>query len=387
MINLILGAPGGGKSYEAVVYHIIPALEKGRKVITNLPLNLQLFGDIDRRYLDLIELRTKTLAERPQDSPGQAFGRYSPVRSFNQYPFSHLEDYGDAWRHPDGFAPLYVVDEAHIALPRVGVPLPVEEWYSLHRHESADVLLITQSYGKLNQAVRDLVQVVYRVRKNVAFGSSGSYTRKVQDGLRGDVVNTSIRRYEKRFFQLYKSHTRGGGSELGAVDIIPFWRRWPVVGAVLFLTLAVGSGFMGFLNPFQAVKLKNQPVAQSEKVVPSSAVSQPLPHADKAEGSHPLSGLILHMSGYVRTGSGFLSQYIVSQNGQAVFEVRSPDLEKMGYSVEVLAPCFARVSMKAENYQVVATCNAPKVQVSHSPANSSGNIPPPEFQKSEAAKS
>ncbi|EPW3551744.1 zonular occludens toxin domain-containing protein, partial [Pseudomonas aeruginosa] len=38
MINLILGQPGGGKSHEAVVYHVVPALNQGRKVITNLAL-------------------------------------------------------------------------------------------------------------------------------------------------------------------------------------------------------------------------------------------------------------------------------------------------------------------------------------------------------------
>ena len=65
MINLLLGAPGGGKSYEAVVYHILPALEKGRKVITNLPLNIERIAAIDPAYSDLIEKRDETRAVRP----------------------------------------------------------------------------------------------------------------------------------------------------------------------------------------------------------------------------------------------------------------------------------------------------------------------------------
>ncbi|MBX5670353.1 zonular occludens toxin domain-containing protein [Pseudomonas aeruginosa] len=43
MINLILGQPGGGKSHEAVVYHVVPALNQGRKVITNLALDMDKF--------------------------------------------------------------------------------------------------------------------------------------------------------------------------------------------------------------------------------------------------------------------------------------------------------------------------------------------------------
>jgi zona occludens toxin len=60
VINLLLGAPGGGKSYEATVYHIIPALEKGRKVITNLPLNLEELEKIIPGCSSLIEIRIKT---------------------------------------------------------------------------------------------------------------------------------------------------------------------------------------------------------------------------------------------------------------------------------------------------------------------------------------
>ncbi|MBI5918423.1 MAG: hypothetical protein HY849_03485 [Nitrosomonadales bacterium] len=48
MINLLLGPPGGGKSYEATVYHVLPALAKGRKIITNLPL------DLDRIELHIV---------------------------------------------------------------------------------------------------------------------------------------------------------------------------------------------------------------------------------------------------------------------------------------------------------------------------------------------
>ncbi|MHA6613038.1 zonular occludens toxin domain-containing protein [Photobacterium damselae] len=46
MINLIMGRPGGGKSYEAVVYHVLPAIQSGRMVITNLPINLDVVSSV-----------------------------------------------------------------------------------------------------------------------------------------------------------------------------------------------------------------------------------------------------------------------------------------------------------------------------------------------------
>jgi zona occludens toxin len=103
------------------------------------------------------------------------------------------------------------------------------------------------SYGKLNAAIRDLIQIVYRVRKNVALGSSGSYVRKLQGGIRGEVVNTSIRRYDGRYFPLYQSHTKSAaGLEMGAADIIPFWRHWTFYGmgacVVAFLVVVAVRG-------------------------------------------------------------------------------------------------------------------------------------------------
>ena len=225
MINLIVGPPGGGKSYEAVVYHILPALKRGRKVITNLPLDLARLSVLDESFLDLVEIRTTTNAEKPETDWEKAenlykkFGIAAKREYFVNRPFAHPEDYGDPWRsESDGSGPLYVIDECHLALPRGATKIAVEEWYSLHRHESADVLLITQSYGKVSKSIIDLVQVCYRVKKGTAFGSASQYIRKVQDGVRGDVVNTTVRKYEKRYFGLYKSHTRGGGAELAAED-------------------------------------------------------------------------------------------------------------------------------------------------------------------------
>lgn len=377
MINFLLGAPGGGKSYEAVVYHIIPALQKGRKVITNLPLDLEQIGLIESAWLNQIEIRTKTLAVRPEEQEVVVSGFLAAragvlpaaEKSWNNYPFSHVEDYGDPWRHPDnGSGPLYVIDECHIALPRLGTPRVVEEWYSLHRHESADVLLITQSHGKVNKAICDLTQIVYRVRKNVAFGSSGTYVRKVQDGLRGDVVNTNIRKYESRFFKLYRSHTRGGGSELAANDIVPFWKRWPVIGAAIFLSAAVVMGFMGLLNPFKKPPEKQEAVkpAAPQKTLAEQGVAPIAPGHKQDElpqtsRTTPLDGLNLHQVGMTKYNGKTVVYFKVSQGGVVIFTTDSRQLEDLGYFTQPMADCFSKV---AGNDQVrLVRCDAPQVSL------------------------
>lgn len=360
-----MGAPGGGKSYEAVVFHILAALAKGRKVITNLALHLDAFALIEPGYVDLIERRFATLA--PKVAPGG--------RPRNNAAFSQVEDYGDKWRHPvNGGGPLYVIDECHIALPKVGTPVAVEEWYSLHRHEFADVLLISQSYGKLNVAIKDLLQIVYRVRKNVAFGSAKSYTRKVQDGVRGEVVNTAVRRYEEKYFSLYQSHTRSAaGVEMGAADIVPFWRHWTFFGmgacVVLFVVVVAVRG-----NPLAMFKPKPQPKFLGASVpearlepkgfkvkdVPGVAAVSAVPEAVAASG-WPYGALDLHVGGFARMAGKTVMLIVFSQNGQRVFSQTNVELEAAGYRVTMLNDCLVRLEFGKLSQFI--SCNAPSVGI------------------------
>lgn len=371
MINLLIGPPGGGKSYEAVVYHVLPALQRGRKVITNLPLDLERLAALDpsfpglvqfvenRRGIIPIDPRTRGLLSRFAKNPVEP--QEGIIRAF-----STIEDYADPWRHPEtGSGPFYVIDECHMCLPRGGTAIEVEEWFSLHRHESADALLITQSYGKVSKDIIDLVQMCYRVKKATAFGSQKKYIRKVQDGVRGEVVNTSVREYQKRYFGLYKSHTRGGGQELEAQDITPIWKRWPFLGAAVFLPAACSIfAFGGSPNPMTA----GSSIAHAEKVVANSpgrvqAEGEPERPAEKKieTGDHPYAGRALHLYGSLESKRGILYVFAVSQNGQKIHEVTGGDLQSLGYTIEPGTSCAARISHGKWSQWVI--CDAPQVGV------------------------
>ncbi|MFH7043961.1 zonular occludens toxin domain-containing protein [Paucibacter sp. JuS9] len=374
MINFLLGAPGGGKSYEATVFHILPALEKGRKVITNLPLDLEKIGQIDAAYPSLIELRT---ASKREGVKGQG-DKARPWRAFE-----HADDFGDPWRRADGIGPLYVIDECHLAMPKGETERGVEEWFSLHRHENADVLLITQSYGKVSAAIRDLVQVVYRVRKNVALGSMGSYTRKVQDGLRGEVVNTSIRKYEKRFFGLYRSHTRGrSAEELGASDVRPIWMHWSFIGSFICFVLLIGIVASGKVSAPWSVKTP-QAVGKSATSVQPQAAQQARPvaaghpqrqalapvaasSASAPAAVEPFAGRGLHLTGFMQMGARRIWTFSLSQNGQQIAALTDSELVAAGYEWHGESHCSGRLRLNGGERVVI--CDAPQVGV---------NIPTP----------
>lgn len=360
MINLLIGSPGGGKSYEAVVYHVLPALISGRKVITNLPLNVEEFDKIEPGSSRLISLR--------QPSPD------------NPRPFSTLADYGDTWRNDRGQGPLYIIDECHFPLPRgigdKGTKREVEEWYSMHRHEGADVLLLTQSYRKVSANIVDLVQVCYRVRKNVALGSMNSYTRKVRDGVRGEVLNIAVRTYKPQYFPLYKSHTLTNGAvqESMTQDIRPIWKHWSFMGAALLFPLGI-IGLVSAGNPMKpAIEPGPEiPVVQDESITvdgvtlkrvsvkPVQPEQAPQEPPEPASPSHPYKGYGVHVRGYLAAsdGSRTVYQFGVSQNGQLLYNQTHEEVVRAGYKVEAVNDCIARLTYG--EYSFFAVCDLPQV--------------------------
>ena len=377
MINLLLGAPGAGKSYEAVVFHILPALLRGRKVITNLPLNLEAFAAIDGNLPGLIEVREKTLATPPEPLTREQVMTQTKAEQeqrsrWSLRAFANPEDFASDWRQEtDGKGPLYVVDECHFAMPVGRTQIGVEEWFSMHRHYNADVLLITQSSNKISRAIRDLVQVCYKVRKAVALGNADGYIRKVLDGVGGGEVATSTRNYQAQYFPLWRSHTQGVAvAEVKADDVAPLavkfkrfswafyaltacvciWAFWPagdkkpevarskpaagVVVAVKADAQGVGT-----------VKPEKTPVA----AVPEGPEETPDPYASKG----------LHLTGRMTMRGRVLYAFAVSDSGKRIDSLTSDDLQRIGYVWQPMTDCAGTLRWK--NKAKPVTCDAPVV--------------------------
>lgn len=410
MINFLLGASGGGKSYEAVVYHILVALQRGRKVITNLPVNVEAFAAMEPGYVDLLEVRRK-----PQPIMGEWYAgsdtdqedgeppafRLAPPDQWRKPPaaarvFGGVWDYHDTWTHPGfgpkrkfkGQGPLFVIDEVHFPLPAKGrVDIEdreqraqvqadmarVAEWFSMHRHFNVDVLLLSQSYGKVMSEILGNVQVVYRVRKNVALGSSTSYTRKVQDGLRGEVTNTSIRTYEPKYFPLYKSHTQGSSvEESNASDVRPIWRHWSFIGAaacVLFFLAMLASGKVG--NPLKPEAAKGLPKTAQALQQPARATNPPTirqkppgapasaPVAAPELDPEPFAGRGIHLTGYMEMGGRRVWSFALSQNGQRLAAITEAELVAAGYTWRGESQCSGLVTFGSRKRTVI--CDIPQV--------------------------
>ncbi|KJY82425.1 hypothetical protein TW81_13510 [Vibrio galatheae] len=353
MINALTGRPGGGKSYEAVAFHIIPALKDGRKVITNVALNIphfvKIFGqDVIDELLVVVDGDLTNFGSRER-------------------PFSKVEHYQDEWRNDKGQAPLFVVDEAHMSVGR-NVNDAVLEWYSMHRHYGADILLMTQNLRKVHRDIKDMVEIHYYCVKNAAMGSTKTYTRKVKNGANGVDLNENVRKYEAQYFPFYQSHTSSNKAveEAVAKDVKPLWKHWTVwLGAILLILgpsmLIANGGIFGDIGETQEESPNTEPQTSSSE----EPATEEKTEKKRRRPQDPLSDYKLYASGEIINvvfdkdnrpvrNKTFKRVYIdVYENDFKLFTMTNEDLIEMGYAFKVLTDCVYQLTYQGAARLVV----------------------------------
>ncbi len=373
-INAISGRPGSGKSYEAVVRHIMPALKDERKIVTNIPLNVDWFCTyIGEHCRDLIV----------QIEGG--FHNYGGQRYFSEA--DHFLRYQD-WRNTRNQGVFFIIDECHLVMPRasrtdgVYTQQELKEYLSLHRHYGHDLLLLSQNFRKVDRDIVDMVQTCYFTAKLSFLGKDDQYVCKVADGVTRNIVTTHHRDYEQKYFGAYQSHTKSQGSvqEAGTVDIPAWWQRWYNIGAIVmfilfFLLLAKGCSGE-----------KSKPETPQHEIVPSVSTAQPLPQQTPSKpvvvqsvqpsertpppepepkpksGPHPYDGLQMHIVGNYSdfNNRGNYQKIIwitISRNGQVLSEITHADLALAGYEFRVLNDCL--IDLHYGDYQNFIFCDSP----------------------------
>ncbi|MGJ7556086.1 zonular occludens toxin domain-containing protein [Variovorax sp. RB3P1] len=399
MINGLEGIPGSGKSYEANVFQALEALKEGRKVITNLPMVVEAYAAIDPTYRALIELRYVPSPVRgtwdanrvdPATGQGEAFELFADRHVEPAAPgsrvFGTVWCYWSDWKHPKtGRGPLFIIDECHVAMPKLGTDKAVIEWYKLHRHFNADVLLATQKFRQMCQDIAELMAMVIKVRKADVLGKPNEYIRKVHAGYRGAVIQEGLRKYEPHFFGLYRSHTQGNSVlEAGATDVLPIsvklkrWTRvaWGLSAVAIAFCVWVFShdsppkdNSPGFSSPvvkadgktdFEAIKRITDAEAArrtgSGEESAGGAVA-PVPEADP----EPYSGKLLHLTGMIRLKGRTIYTFAISASGAVVSSLTSDELVAVGYRWQPLTDCAGYLRWAKTTKAI--TCDAPQRQV------------------------
>ncbi|EPW2921237.1 zonular occludens toxin domain-containing protein [Pseudomonas aeruginosa] len=193
------GLPGAGKSYEAVVFHIIPALKSRRSVVTNIRgMNYERLSELTGEPLEMIKLLLINVEPAEQDS---ADGEVQ--RCINEM----------CDKTPDNS--LVVWDEIQDYFPSGNAKLPLnqQKFWTEHRHRGLDIIIMGQDRSDVHKIIRNRIRTVIYFLKLEAIGRDGHYKWEIYQKQRfGKFVKTGsgTRSYDEKFFGTYMSHRREG---------------------------------------------------------------------------------------------------------------------------------------------------------------------------------
>lgn len=259
------GLPGSGKSYEAVVCQIIPALKKGRKVYARIDgLNYEKISDLAQISLE----ECKNLLTHIEESEVLNIHRDPQPQS------------------------LIVLDEAQNYWPQKRQPLEADitKFIAEHRHHGIDIVLMSQNFKDVHSTWRRRIDKKYTFMKLDALGSSKRYRLTVEQQLPGDrweKIQTKIQTYDTNVFGAYASHVSEEISSEGTQDKratiwnsslfkfgIPFTAILAFV-SIGYITHLFSGGMAEAMQP-QAAEKPTTPVKQSTVSQPTYSQPQPV---------------------------------------------------------------------------------------------------------------
>ncbi|WP_024600999.1 zonular occludens toxin domain-containing protein [Pseudoalteromonas sp. TB41] len=189
MIIFHEGLPGSGKSYEALVKHIIPSLEKGRKVYARLN---------GFNYEKVSELTGKTVQELES--------LYTEITEEQVHTVYDIVE-NDS---------LLVLDELQNFFPSGRQKLSDEmtRFIAEHRHRGMDIVCMGQALADVHTTWKRRTERKISFLKLSMVGMDSKYKWEMYqgsiNGVKGDVVfkkiKSGVEKYDSKYFGSYLSH-------------------------------------------------------------------------------------------------------------------------------------------------------------------------------------
>lgn len=339
------GLPGSGKSYGVVEYVIVPAVEKGRDVWTNIPL-----------------------------VPDQWLARYGVVP--NQFTTQDIIDNPRWFLDVLPKGALLVLDECQMVWPsglKANKIHPAHaEFLTQHRHRvgggfTTQIVLVTQDLQNIASYVRSLVKFTYRATD---LSSIGQDKRFRVDVLTGAITgpkqpkNALLRQYFGKYradvYSLYLSHT---ASDEGAGDETRVDTRANALGSMKFKLIPLAWLFCVLFLWWAGQRVYGSYAGDQDKPVHSDnassvrpAVPRPLPpKVDDVFKPYDLT-IALNM------GRGGSTRYVITaSNTDSYFQLTPNEFRKLGYTVSVVNECLLVLrNNEIQGYKRFITCGQTK---------------------------
>ena len=276
-ITAIVGRPGHGKSYSATEIAIIPALQEGRYIFTNIPLRDEaITRDFPTARVHYVELS----AEQVSDP--------------------------DFWQFAPGA--LVILDELWKVWPsglRANRIPPYQlAFIKEHRHRTdddgrwQDIVLVTQNLSDIASAIREMVETTVICMQLQDMGAAGWFVREYYTGaIKGcesgpseKLVNNERVKYEQTVYQYYVSNTQGTKTNIGpqGAKVVKqtVWGGWKAKAAgFILLAVLVALPFSLWKTKQGMDKIKEQSKASTHL---EPANPEPI-HTQPAVNHHPFS--------------------------------------------------------------------------------------------------
>jgi zona occludens toxin len=242
-INAYTGLMGSGKSYEVVSSIILPAIQAGRRVVTNIDgINPQAIQDyiLERTKLTADKLGEIVTFTNEDIAATNFFPSEDDPHSENNVTILKAGDLlavDECWKF---WSSDNKISEAHMT------------FFRMHRHYthpvtgvSCDVALMIQDIGTLHRKLRAVVEMSTRTVKLKTLGMASKYRIELYEGnklTQKAHIDTFNKGYKAEIFPLYKSYAAGDGKET-SIDKRQniLLNSWLWIKVVLFI-LAVGWG-------------------------------------------------------------------------------------------------------------------------------------------------
>lgn len=346
MLILNEGPPRAGKSYDAVRTHILPALKAGRRVYARLN------GLDHEKIAEYLQLPTERVRELLTVVPQKDVVRL-------------LTCFGD---DPPRFqvepSSLVVVDEVHdfYVSGRQALPAEQEAFFAKHGHIGLDVVIMTQSLGRLHSSIRQRIERKCVFTKLNAVGKSDSYAVRFYSV--GDQMGKFIKisaeshAYDPAIFPLYHGFQPGVENtqaySAGAKNVWDVVRKPAIAMAIVTVLgiVSIGAFFTGggvvsdeaqtigskAEEPKVYVAAPDVPAATAP-VVPSIAAreAQAEPEPEKVREAGIAHVLEMNKSARPRYGGSIGAVHVLewrTPQGQTVERLTSAEMQALGWSVE-----------------------------------------------------
>ena len=337
------GLPRSGKSYEAMVSRIIPALAAGRPVVAYIE-GLDHAKIAPLAGIELEECkRLLTALTREQVRP-------VPFKLPN----------GDEDKRKPAAQPLldhqipnalYVLDEAQNFWPVMTKLTPeFTEFVTEHGHHGQDLVLMGQDYRDVCTLFRRRLELRLEFLKLSGIGLESRYSATTYRHLGRDKyekVGTKTAKYDPKYFGTYRSHVSDDTNKGNYKE-----RRATVWSSSLMrygIPLALIAGAWGFWNLYHYFRPGTAPLAVASSGARPGAPGAAVPAAAAAsansyiaDGRTPQERLLtehsdkyrIRLAGYIRRGDRVAGVVDCLDGGARVVErLRLDDLRDMGVGI------------------------------------------------------